>query len=940
MLKERQASNNNTLYKKYAKSTEKINPSTKINLSLMDEKLSILNSDIEELYKKYMEKKRLRRHKEKSEQSLVSRINFLIDEERKIRSLIENRTIRNEFLCKNKSVKSIKVPEIFTNSNIMKYNTIESSEDSTLNRNNKFNNTTKENRVIKYINNSNKKSKYNKTTYNRKKLLESRKNGMNEITLSTIQNNSIETNSNNITLGSRANITNNVCIIINNKEKNESKDNTVNRDINLNNISFSKMENIYEDNKRDNYIKNDDNKYGTDNTNINQKYKENIKNYNPFTNNSNENGNKNKINNEINYIKKTLASKLKEDNIQLYQQKENINANINNQKEYGTIEKNKDRNNNENYNPYADMDDKINTPSFKIKLEGESKEKRNKSMRNILNCKIKKLKNLEKEIEQKKSDIRQKKSRIELKKKSNLNLNTDNNNEKQKKRKNKTFKNLDKRCYSKPVNTIGIKNKDLKAFNQNNLNKALNKNKSHMDYDLNKKEDKKIKASDLTNLSIDSDEIILSDANMNAFMAPKKDTKKAKDKPIAIIYHKKNLKREEPNEDKILYEYGSTPNLLNNINLTFNQSIEKKRKLLGLPINVKRNNNLKSKKNGQNKSKDCIIRKEEINKNRKTDKSLRVIYNKRKINQEMKNNNMIGIEKKNDNVNSAKKETDYDNESYPYSNFNNYDSNSVEASSNLFKTNLTNIYKNKDKAANIPVSNSLASIFSTKTNKTSLTNRTYQTNRTLYKNTVNNYINKSNSNLSNFNKFKKCMHSNGSNIYVTRHENKNFLSTIRLVKKREKNINKANQNEEEEKKEEVIIKNINKVIINTNKQEKKDKEKKKEKEKEKEKIKQSKEVAAIRRINQIKEAYKNKGNQITHLNKKFNNRSNMDLYISNGNSNKKKKPYKFQTYRRLSEIQKSPRYSFNNNNRTISIGKSKSNKSLLKGNRSFSSFKY
>ena len=66
----------------------------------------------------------------------------------------------------------------------------------------------------------------------------------------------------------------------------------------------------------------------------------------------------------------------------------------------------------------------------------------------------------------------------------------------------------------------------------------------------------------------------------------------------------------------------------------------------------------------------------------------------------------------------------------------------------------------------------------------------------------------------------------------------------------------------------------------------------------------------------------------------------MDLNISNGNSNKKKKPYKFQTYRRLSEIQKSPRYSFNNNNRAISIGKSKSNKSLLKGNRSFGSFKY
>jgi hypothetical protein len=117
-----------------------------------------------------------------------------------------------------------------------------------------------------------------------------------------------------------------------------------------------------------------------------------------------------------------------------------------------------------------------------------------------------------------------------------------------------------------------------------------------MDYNINKKGDKKIKASNLTNLSIDSDEIILSDDNMNLFIAPKKDTNKAKDKPITIIYHKKNLKREQPNEEKILYEYDSTPNLLNNINLTFNQSIEKKRQLLGLPINVKRNNNLKSKK--------------------------------------------------------------------------------------------------------------------------------------------------------------------------------------------------------------------------------------------------------------------------------------------------------------------------------------------------------
>ena len=944
MLKERPTFSSNTLYKKNAKSTEKINPSTKINLSLMDEKLSILNSDIEELYKKYLEKKRLRRRKEKSEQSLVSRINFLIDEERKIRSLIENRTIRNEFLSKNISVKSIKVPEILNNSSIMKYNTIESSDDSTLNRNNKFCNTTKGNRMIKYVNNSNKKNKINSTNYNRKKNLEDKKNGMNEITLSSIQNNSIETNSNNITLGSRTNITNNVCIIINNQEKNESKGNIVNRDINLNNISFSKMDYIYEENNGDNYINHDNNESEINNTNINKKFNENKtnnnSNCNPFTNYSNENDNKNEISNEINYIKMTLASKLKEEKIQLDPQKANINTNINSQNEYGTIEKSKDKNTNENYNGYSDMDDKINTPSFKIKLEGESKEKRNKSMRNILNCKIKKLKNLEKEIEQKKTDIQQKKSKVELKKRGNLNLNIDNNKDKENKRKNKTFKIWDKRCYSKPVNTLGVNFKDFKSFNHNNLNKIQNKNKSFIDYDINKKEDKKIKASDLTNLSIDSDEIILSDANINAYMAPKKDQKKTKEKPITIIYRKKNLKREEPNEEKIFYEYDSTPNLLNNVNLTFNQSIEKKRQLLGLPINVKRNNNLKSKKNVQYKSKDYIIGKEENNNNIKKDKSLRVIYNKRQINQDIKNINIQVKEKKNDNINSAKKEIAYDNESYPYSNYNNYGSNNVDTSSNLFKTNLNNIYKNKDKTANIPISNSLASIFSTKSNKTSFTNRTNQTNRTLYKNSNNNYINKSNSNLSNFNKFKKYINSNGSNIYVTRHENKNFLSTIRLVKKREKNIIKTNQIEEGEKKEEIIVKNINNVIIKNNSNKKEKKEKEKEKEKEKVKINQSRELAAIRRINQIKEAYKNKGSQITSLNKKFNNKSNMDLNISNDNNNKKKKTYKFQTYRRLSEIQKSPRYSFNNNNRTISIGKSRSNKSLLKGNRSFGSFRY
>ena len=81
---------------KGAKSVDKMISTKKINLSKMDEKLSLLNSDIEDLYKKYAEKKKIRQKKEKNEQNLVSRINFLIDEERKIRTKIENNPTKKE----------------------------------------------------------------------------------------------------------------------------------------------------------------------------------------------------------------------------------------------------------------------------------------------------------------------------------------------------------------------------------------------------------------------------------------------------------------------------------------------------------------------------------------------------------------------------------------------------------------------------------------------------------------------------------------------------------------------------------------------------------------------------------------------------------------------------------------------------------------------------
>ena len=48
-MKVRSTFNNNRIYSKPCRSMERIIPSKKLNLSIMDEKLSILNSDIEEL---------------------------------------------------------------------------------------------------------------------------------------------------------------------------------------------------------------------------------------------------------------------------------------------------------------------------------------------------------------------------------------------------------------------------------------------------------------------------------------------------------------------------------------------------------------------------------------------------------------------------------------------------------------------------------------------------------------------------------------------------------------------------------------------------------------------------------------------------------------------------------------------------------------------------
>ena len=736
MIKVRTTYTNNLLYKKNPRVIEKINRSKKIKLSLMDEKISILNSNIEELYKKYIEKKKIRKRKEKSELNLVSKIKFLIEEEKKIRNQLENKSAKKDFFSKNKSDKSFKIRKTLTTSGTMIYNTLENSEEEKY----KFYNTTKGNRKIKYKNNLNMSNKDNINNNSSTKNSDSKKNEINDITLRKKQSNSIEDKGNNIIIKSKANVTNNVCIIINNTDKNESKDDINNKNI-INNASLSNVDNINEDNKKNKYIKITDNVSDSNRANIKQNFIDNKDDYyynSLVSNNSNENDIKIKLNKEINYIKMALVSKLKEENIQLLQKKENMK--LNNLNENEAIKENNNRKENENNNEYTRIDDKIKTSSFEIRMKDQN-QKKNNSLKNILNFRHKELKNFEKGIEKKKT-IQLKRYKIGIREKLYPNINKDNNNNENGYKK-EILKNLDKRCYSKPINTIRVKNKGFKTFNHKNLNKTLDKNKSYREREINKKVKREIKINEFNNLSIDSNEIILSDANVNTFLERMKSTKKAIDKPINAIYYKKSknfMEKNQKNGEKIFYDCDSTSNLINSTNLTFNKSIEKKKHLLGLPINVKLNSNLKKKISETNKFKDNIISKKE-NKNkiwRKTEKKeeknsknnskinkpLKTFFYQRNKNSLNKDNKSTIAKKKmnkNNNSNNVQKDIDYDKETY--SNYNNFDSNSFESQSQLFKAKF-NFKKDKikDKTAYIVFNNSLSSTFSNKTNKTSLTN--------------------------------------------------------------------------------------------------------------------------------------------------------------------------------------------------------------------------
>jgi len=147
----------------------------------------------------------------------------------------------------------LKTPELFSNPGTIRYKTIESSEESPriAKYKYKYNNTIQGNRKINNIKNI---EKQYVPKIKHKKFI--KKNGINDITLSSIPNNSSIEN-NNITIGTRSNVTNNVCIIINNTEKNESIDNINNKNT-FQDISFAEKDNN-DINNNNSYINMDNN---------------------------------------------------------------------------------------------------------------------------------------------------------------------------------------------------------------------------------------------------------------------------------------------------------------------------------------------------------------------------------------------------------------------------------------------------------------------------------------------------------------------------------------------------------------------------------------------------------------------------------------------------------------------------------------------------------
>ena len=823
-------------------SVDKITTSKKLNISIMDKKLSLLNSNIEDLYKKYLEKKRIRRNHEKNEQSLVNHINFLIDEERKIRTQIENKSLKSSKI-KKKSIRIFNSPEVEVDTSAIRYKTIESNDDaqrSSKNRTKKISRKKEKinQKIFRCINRNNEVQNDNS--------IKDITNDNNNISLSSFNNSIIENmrnisndntnkieNKQDINIIPKSNITNNVCIIINNPEKNTSKENSSIKN-ELDEISFAK------NNNNDSFIKianSEKNDYGSNiniSTNENEKKRRDL---------------------EIQKIKLKLSSKLKE------------NQNVYTQ-------------NSQTYEPHKEFifnryyNENINTPSFsQNKRLRKAKGNKNgvQSLKNILKMKRKYLSNLNREIDLKTINLNLRRKSVENR---NINLIKNNNNQ-NKEYENFTFKknedksskyeeikeerNTKKRSYSRPDRII------------NKTNKTNNNIK------------------DEQNLGIDSNEVILTDSLYNSNNNDESTEINNKNNYNINTSNKKPIVK----MDKINNE--SCPNIISLSNLTFNQSIEKKRKLLGIGCNIKQD-----------------IKK---NNHKMVKKEIKLTINKDK------------------NKNKDKKyEANID------------DKTSYDRSSHTSFSNATNQLKN-----NIENNFSLASIFSSISYRTNIPTKMQKNNKNKNVKKINHEKpqHKPNNNNAHLTKIKNIY--NDEIIIKKQEKNKLYLNSIRIIKKREKNNLKENNNPiyDESITSNKINNNINNnkiKISNTNNN--KGTEKKIPEKKVKlydNEITVQKGLAAIRRINKKIEEYKNSKPQIKMISQRRKNRfleenkidndsvnNSMNISVNNNITTNRGKKYRFKSYRRLSEIQKQSNLFSLKNNINNQRSRSKSNKSMKK----------
>ena len=90
------------IYRNLKLNKEIIKNYQKNNLSLIDKKITTVDSDIQQLYKKYSIAKKERQNQEKNQKTIINRIKYLEDEEKKIRLKCES--LSKKIAMKNKTI--------------------------------------------------------------------------------------------------------------------------------------------------------------------------------------------------------------------------------------------------------------------------------------------------------------------------------------------------------------------------------------------------------------------------------------------------------------------------------------------------------------------------------------------------------------------------------------------------------------------------------------------------------------------------------------------------------------------------------------------------------------------------------------------------------------------------------------------------------------------